>query len=163
MARRQDHAAVLFVCLGNICRSPAGEGVFRRYVERQGCADRFRIDSAGTADYHSGQRADRRMREAAARRGYELDSRARQVTREDLEEFDLVLAMDRDNLRDLERLAGGPRDNIRLLGAFLPEHEGGDPNQAPEVPDPYFGGAEGFEETLDLIERACPALFAAAL
>ena len=162
MARRQPQTAVLFVCLGNICRSPAGEGVFRRYVERQGCADRFRINSAGTADYHSGQRADRRMREAAARRGYELDSRARQVTREDLEEFDLVLAMDWNNLRDLERLADGPRANIRLLGSFLPEHEG-DPSQAPEVPDPYFGGAEGFEETLDLIERACPALFAAAL
>lgn len=163
MARGQTQSAVLFVCLGNICRSPAGEGVFRRYVERRGCADRFRIDSAGTSDYHNGQRADRRMREAAARRGYELDSRARQVTRADLEEFDLVIAMDRDNLRELERLASGPRDNIRLLGAFLPEHEGGNPSQAPEVPDPYFGGAEGFEGTLDMIERACPALFAAAL
>ena len=121
MARRQAQAAVLFVCLGNICRSPAGEGVFRRYVERQGCADRFRIDSAGTADYHSGQRADRRMREAAARRGYELDSRAPSGDPPRIwRSLTWFIAMDRDNLRDLERLANGPRAKIRLFGRLSP-------------------------------------------
>ncbi len=146
--------------MGNICRSPAAEGVFRHYVGLQGDADGFYIDSAGTIDYHSGNPADPRMRKAAARRGYTLDSISRQATREDLDEFDLIVAMDRDNLWNLEHLAGGPQPNLRLLGSFLPGHKG-HPEQAPQVPDPYYGGSQGFEEVLDMIERACPDMFSA--
>ena len=160
MTHQQASVSVLFVCMGNICRSPAGEGVFRQHVEREGDGDKFHIDSAGTIAYHSGDPADRRMREAAARRGYTLDSIARQVTREDLDEFDLIVAMDQDNLRDLEQLAGGPRPNLRLLGSFLPEYDG-HPKDAPQAPDPYYGGPRGFEEVLDMIARACPGLFSA--
>ena len=146
--------------MGNICRSPAAEGVFRDYVEQQGVTENFHIDSAGTIDYHSGNPADARMREAAARRGYTLTSVSRQVAPEDLEEFDLIVAMDRDNLAELQYLAGGSRHNLALLGSFLPEHRGA-PDQAPQVPDPYYGGAQGFEVVLDMLERACPGIYAA--
>ena len=158
MARNQKSVSVLFVCMGNICRSPAAEGVFRYYVNRQDAAENFYIDSAGTIDYHSGNPADPRMREAAAKRGYSLTSISRQVTPEDLDEFDLIVAMDRDNLGELQYLAGGARQNLRLLGSFLPEYQD-PPEQAPEVPDPYYGGAQGFEVVLDMIERACPGIF----
>ena len=160
MDRKQEHASILFVCMGNICRSPAAEGVFRYYVNQQGAAEDFYIDSAGTIDYHSGNPADPRMREAAARRGYTLTSVSRQVTPEDLEEFDLIVAMDGDNLWYLEELAGGPQTNIRLLGSFLPGYQG-HPGQAPGVPDPYYGGPQGFEDVLDMLERACPGMYAA--
>ena len=160
MVQKQTQVSVLFVCMGNICRSPAAEGVFRHYVGQHGDEDRFYIDSAGTIDYHSGNPADPRMRKAAARRGYTLDSISRQVTNEDLDEFDLIVAMDRDNLWNLHDLAGGPQANLRLLGSFLPEHKG-DPKHAPQVPDPYYGGSQGFEEVLDMIERACPGVFSA--
>ena len=146
--------------MGNICRSPAAEGVFRHYVEQQGVAENFYIDSAGTIDYHSGKPADPRMREAAANRGYTLASISRQVTPEDPEDFDLIVAMDRDNLWELQHLAGGPRHSLRLLGSFLPEHQGR-PEQAAQVPDPYYGGPQGFEEVLDMIERACPGMYSA--
>ena len=146
--------------MGNICRSPAAEGVFRYYVNQQGAAEDFYIDSAGTIDYHSGNPADPRMREAAARRGYTLTSVSRQVTPEDLEEFDLIVAMDRDNLAELQYLAGGSRPDILLLGSFLPEHQG-PPEQALQVPDPYYGGSRGFEVVLDMLERACPGIYSA--
>ena len=146
--------------MGNICRSPAAEGVFRYYVNQQGAAEDFYIDSAGTIDYHSGNPADPRMREAAARRGYTLTSVSRQVTPEDLEEFDLIVAMDRDNLAELQYLAGGSPNNVRLLGSFLPEHQG-PPEQALQVPDPYYGGSQGFEVVLDMLERACPGIYSA--
>ena len=120
MAEKQKQVSVLFVCMGNICRSPAAEGVFRHYVEQQGAAENFHIDSAGTIDYHSGKPADPRMREAAADRGYTLTSISRQVTPEDPEDFDLIVAMDRDNLWELKHLAGGPRPNLRLLGVIPP-------------------------------------------
>ena len=156
----RKQVSVLFVCMGNICRSPAAEGVFRDYVEQQGVAGNFHIDSAGTIGYHSGNPADPRMCEAAARRGYELTSMARQVAPEDPEDFDLIVAMDRDNLAELKYLAGGPRPHIRLLGSFLPEYQG-PPEQAPQVPDPYYGGTQGFEVVLDMLERACPGVYAA--
>ena len=159
---RQTKSSVLFVCMGNICRSPAAEGVFRHYVERQGVAGNFQIDSAGTIDYHSGRPADPRMREAASDRGYTLTSTSRQVIPEDLDEFDLIVAMDRDNLWYLEELAGGPQAHIRLLGCFLPEYRGRH-EQAQEVPDPYYGGSQGFEEVLDMLERACPGIFSAVI
>lgn len=153
--RRMSQKRVVFVCMGNICRSPTGEGVLRAMVERRGLSDRIAIDSAGTISYHAGNPADGRMRAAAARRGYDLTSIARQVTPADLTDFDLVLAMDRDNLDDLERLHGGPADHIRLFGSFLDGH---DADSAPDVPDPYYGGAAGFEQVLDMIEAACPAI-----
>ena len=157
---QQNRVSVLFVCMGNICRSPAAEGVFRHYVEQQGTAGNVRIDSAGTIDYHSGKPADPRMREAAASRGYTLTSISRQVTPEDLEEFDLIVAMDRDNLSELQYLAVGPRPNLRLLGSFLPGYRGSS-EQAPQVPDPYYGGAQGFQLVLDMLERAGPGIHAA--
>ena len=147
---------VLFVCMGNICRSPTGEGVFRRFVEDAGYDGVIRVDSAGTIAYHTGEPADARMREAASRRGYSLDSIARQVRREDLDIFDLIVAMDHDNLADLESMAGGERPHIRLLGCYL--DSGLDNARARPVPDPYFGGPSGFDRVLDMIESACPSL-----
>ena len=160
MDEKQKQVCVLFVCMGNICRSPAAEGVFGHYVQQQGKAQDFHIDSAGTIDYHRGKPADPRMRQAAAGRGYTLTSVSRQVIPDDLDEFDLIVAMDRDNLWYLEELAGGPQPKIRLLGSFLPERQG-PPEQAPEVPDPYYGGAQGFEAVLDMLERACPGIYSA--
>ncbi len=157
---QQTKSTVLFVCMGNICRSPAAEGVFRHYAEQQRAAEDFHIDSAGIIDYHSGRPADPRMRAAASERGYTLTSISRQVIFEDLDEFDLIVAMDRDNLRYLEELAGGPQPHIRLLGSFLPSWQDR-PELAPDVPDPYYGGPQGFEDVLDMIERACPGLYAA--
>lgn len=149
-------AKVLFVCMGNICRSPTGEGVFRYYVEKTSYEDKIFIDSAGMISYHAGNPADERMRRAASNRGYSLDSIARQVTRDDIDRFELIVPMDFDNLSDLERLAGGESHHIRLLGSFL---EGvNDNHQAPAVPDPYYGGDQGFAEVLDMIEAACPAM-----
>ena len=147
---------VLFVCMGNICRSPAAEGVFIEYVRRAGHEELIRIDSAGTLDYHVGSLPDERMREVAATRGYKLQSRARQVRSEDIENFDLVLAMDHKNLNELVSLAGRPREHVRLLGSYLPDILR--QVNAPEVPDPYYGGMAGFELVLDMIESACPAL-----
>jgi low molecular weight protein-tyrosine phosphatase len=141
---------VLFVCLGNICRSQACEGVMRRLVAERGLDGEVAVDSAGTGDYHLGELADPRMRAAAAERGYELTHRARQVEPDDLDRFDLVLAMDRSNLRDLRRLAGDRTDHVRLLSDFLPH------GSLADVPDPYYGGAQGFESVLDLVEEACP-------
>lgn len=150
-----DRPSVLFVCLGNICRSPTAEGVMRHLLAEQGLTGEVMVDSAGTGAYHVGEPADPRMRQAAARRGYRLDSLARQVVPADFERFSLVVAMDRDNLRDLETLAGGAshdRAELHLLSAFLPA------DGPLDVPDPYYGGERGFEEVLDLIEVACPPL-----
>ena len=147
---------VLFVCMGNICRSPAGEGVFQHYVANEGYTDKFLIDSAGTYAYHIGERADSRMRQAATQRGYQLNSIARKVTGRDIATFDLIVPMDSDNLIDLESLAGGNRKHIRMLGSFLDGVTGN--HDAPSVPDPYYGGVAGFEEVLDMIESACPLM-----
>ncbi|MGI9228915.1 MAG: low molecular weight protein-tyrosine-phosphatase [Gammaproteobacteria bacterium] len=145
---------ILFVCMGNICRSPAAEGVFRHYIGEQGDQQRIRVDSAGTLSYHAGSPADERMQQAASRRGYALDSIARQVKPDDIQAFDLIIPMDEQNLTELELLAGGPREHIRLLGSWLPGVG------EPSVPDPYYGGEAGFEQVLDMIEAACPALHA---
>lgn len=145
--------AVLFVCLGNICRSPTGEGVFQALVDERGLTERIHVDSAGTAAYHVGEPADRRMRRAAEARGYDLTSRARQATVADFDDFDLVIAMDRENHSDLAALVGGGTpENLRLLSAYLPAGSPAD------VPDPYYGGPEGFERVIDLIEEAAPAI-----
>lgn len=148
---------VLFVCMGNICRSPAGEGVFADAVEKRGLADRFEIDSAGTIGYHAGELADRRMRQAAEARGYLLESRARQVVGADLEEFDVIIAMDSQNLSDLRALAKDQRQDskLHLLSDFL----SGD-DFPKDVPDPYYGGLAGFETVLDMVESASVGLLA---
>lgn len=151
-----NQVSVLFVCMGNICRSPTGEGVFRHYVDNAGYGDAILVDSAGTIDYHAGNPADPRMQQAASRRGYSLTSIARQVNSEDLKNFDLVVAMDSDNLHHLEYLANGKKEHIRMLGSFL---EGAvNDSTATSVPDPYYGGEEGFEDVLDMIEEACPGM-----
>lgn len=145
---------ILFVCLGNICRSPTAEIVFRQIVAREAPELPIEIDSAGTADYHIGAPPDTRTREAALRRGYDMSTlRARVVEPQDFGRFDLILAMDRQNLDVLRRRApAAARDRIRLFLEFAPA--GG----VTEVPDPYYGGANGFEEVLDLIEAAARGL-----
>jgi len=145
---------VLFVCMGNICRSPTAEAVFRRRVEEAGLAAHIEVDSAGTHAYHVGEPPDRRAREAATRRGFDMQAlRGRQVGRLDIEQFDYVLAMDEDNLAALrQQAAAAHRDKPRLLMEWAP-HWG-----RRDVPDPYYGGARGFEQVLDMIEDAASAL-----
>jgi protein-tyrosine phosphatase len=143
---------VCFVCLGNICRSPTAEGVMRHLVARAGRAEAFEIDSAGTAAYHEGERPDRRSLATARARGVELPGRARQFRREDFDRFDHVLAMDRENFRELLRLApdAAARAKVALLRSFDPEA----PPEA-EVPDPYYGGADGFDRVFEICMAAC--------
>jgi protein-tyrosine phosphatase len=145
---------VLFVCMGNICRSPTAEGVFRHLVEQQGLAAKIIIDSAGTHDYHIGNPPDARSQAAAARRGYDLSGlRARQVVPDDFAAFDYVLAMDKGNLDLLrQQCPEASRGKLKLFLAFA-EHI-----EMREVPDPYYGGAQGFEQVLDLVEHAAQGL-----
>ena len=144
---------VLFVCLGNICRSPTAEGVFRRYVEQAGLSDIISIDSAGTSDWHIGKTPDPRTQAAAAKRGYDVSTlRGRQATAEDFSEFDLILAMDKSNLADLQSLR--PAGAGVEVDLFLRRYD----LAVTEVPDPYYGGEDGFEQVLDLIEQASDAL-----
>ncbi|MBL8890837.1 MAG: low molecular weight phosphotyrosine protein phosphatase [Planctomycetaceae bacterium] len=147
--------SVLFVCLGNICRSPAGEGVLLKLLEQQKLLDEIEVDSAGTMGYHIGKPADARMRQAAAKRDVPLPSRARQVTKADLDRFDWVIAMDRENLADLQRLHPSPRANVCLFSKFL------DQTWPTDVPDPYYGGDDGFEYVLDMMQAGCPKLIEA--
>ncbi len=142
---------ILFVCMGNICRSPAGEGVLAQLVAEAGLSEQIAIDSAGTIGMHAGERADSRMRHAAAHRGYDLTSLARQVTAADLDAFDLILTMDEDNLRNVLRLAttDAQRTRIRPFCEFCSDHAD------QEVPDPYYGGPQGFQYVLDLLEDGC--------
>jgi protein-tyrosine phosphatase len=141
---------ILFVCLGNICRSPTAEAVFRTIAAREAPDLTIEIDSAGTAGYHIGEPPDRRAQEAARRRGYDMSNlRARIVDPADFERFDFILAMDNSNLSTLRARAGRTaRDRIRLFLEFAPDAN------TPEVPDPYYGGETGFEEVLDLVEAA---------
>ena len=143
---------ILFVCLGNICRSPAGEGVLQAQVLERGLQDLIVVDSAGTMGYHIGHPADERMQQAAGRRGIKLLSRARKVTYEDLESFELVIAMDRENFADLQTIHPQPTADIKLLSDFL------DDSWPSDVPDPYYGGTDGFEYVMDMIEAACPKI-----
>jgi protein-tyrosine phosphatase len=147
---------ILFVCLGNICRSPMAEGVFRRVAEEEGLIDRFEIDSAGLGDWHIGQAPDHRAQKAARSRGVDIsDQSARQVVDEDFDRFDLLLVMDRSNFAELKaRAPHEARAKIRPFLDFAP-HVG-----TRDVPDPFFGGAEGFDRALDLIEAAARGLLA---
>ncbi|MGY6129030.1 low molecular weight protein-tyrosine-phosphatase (plasmid) [Paraburkholderia strydomiana] len=154
--------SICFVCLGNICRSPTAEGVMRRLVEEAKLGERILIDSAGTGDWHIGQAPDERAQHAARGRGYDLAAlRGRQIAGIDFDRFDLLIAMDDKNVAALRQVCPpDQRDKIRLLMEFVPETDarwGG----AREVVDPYFGGAEGFEQVLDQCEAACRGLIAA--
>ena len=145
---------ILFVCLGNICRSPTAEAVFRAVAAREAPELMIEVDSAGTAGYHIGEPPDLRTRQAAIRRGYDMSPlRARIVEPRDFEEFDLILAMDRENLGVLHhRAPAHTRDRVRLFLEFAPNAT------VTEVPDPYYGGPNGFEEVLDLVEAATQGL-----
>ncbi|MCB1122743.1 MAG: low molecular weight phosphotyrosine protein phosphatase [Verrucomicrobiae bacterium] len=145
---------VLFVCWGNICRSPAAHCVFQHKIKERGLESRISCDSAGTMGMHAGDPPDRRMQQAGARRGISFFGRSRKFTGADFTEFDLILAMDKKNLADLH--AGMPRTTtkaeIRLFGHFV------DDRKTPEVPDPYYGGDQGFEKVLDMVEMGCERL-----
>lgn len=145
---------LLFVCLGNICRSPAADGVMNRLVKEAGLLDEIHIDSAGTAGWHVGKHADPRMRKAGAQRGYDFSHIARQVRAEDLAEYDLILVMDDQNRRDL--LALDPQrqydGKICHFCEFCTEHSDR------EVPDPYYGGDAGFQHVIDLMEDGCSGI-----
>lgn len=145
---------VLFVCMGNICRSPTAEAVFRHLVVAEGLAERIETDSAGTHDYHIGAPPDSRSQAAAAQRGFDLSPlRARQVRVEDFADYDYVLAMDEANRVALRKLCPTQyRERVKLFLEFAPEAG------RREIPDPYYGGAKGFEEVLDLVEDAARGL-----
>jgi protein-tyrosine phosphatase len=157
-ARMVKHR-LLFVCLGNICRSPMAEGAFRRAAAEEGVLDHFEIDSAGLGDWHVGQAPDDRAQKAAGQRGIDISGQsARQISREDFSRFDLLLAMDGSNYDELAELAPrNARHKIRRFLDFAP-HAG-----AKDVPDPFFGEAEGFDQALDLIEEAARGLLAELL
>ena len=147
---------LLFVCLGNICRSPAAEGVFLHLLNQRGLSDRFVVDSAGTGGWHTGNPADRRMQAAAGRRGIQLPSRARQISLDDLSDFDLVLTMDDANLTAVQSLAR--EAGRRATATVRPMLSYAQRFTETEVPDPYYGGEAGFEHVLDLLEDACSNL-----
>ncbi|MEX2535726.1 MAG: low molecular weight protein-tyrosine-phosphatase [Trueperaceae bacterium] len=152
-AVQQAKVSVLFVCLGNICRSPSAEAVFRQLVEEGGLSDRVQIDSAGTGDWHVGAAPDERATAAAKSRGYELSAlRARQVAQDDCMQHDYLIVMDGQNFDAVKELC--PNANARRLLDFAPDQK------VRDVPDPYYGGEDGFDEVLDLIVEATRGLLA---
>ncbi len=153
-AQNTSNLSVLFVCLGNICRSPLAEGVLRHLIHERGLEDRVKVDSAGTGAWHVGEGPDRRSVAVAREHGIELEGqRARQVKAVDFQVYDLVIAMDRENLRNLEDLRGDDEADLHLLREFDAEAE-----EDLEVPDPYYGGPDGFNHVYRLVRRSCEAL-----
>ena len=148
---------IMFVCLGNICRSPAAQGVMESIIKERTLDHEFKVDSAGTASYHIGSLPDARMVVAAAKRGYKLTSLAKAVRKGDVIDRRLVLAMDRENFKEIARIAGGEMRNVRMLSDYL------DATWPRDVPDPYYGGEAGFEYVLDMLEAACPKILAECL
>lgn len=147
--------SILFVCMGNICRSPMAEGVFLHILKREHRENDFVVDSAGTIGFHTGELPDSRMRMHAAKRGYTLESRSRKVTRQDFHNFDLIVAMDDANYDDLCDLAGTIEEKKKIVRMtdYCTKH------QATHIPDPYYGGDKGFEYVIDLLEDACENLY----
>lgn len=145
--------SILFVCLGNICRSPAADGVMRKKAEEAGLA--LRVDSAGIGAWHVGQLPDPRMRQCGRKRGYDFSHRARQVSAADFDDFDIIMGMDAQNMADLRRLAptGEARDKIRLMADYLTAHKG-----QRSIPDPYYGDEADFDFALDLVEDAADGI-----
>ena len=146
---------VLFICLGNICRSPAAQAVMQAMVDERGLSDRFYIDSAGIGGWHIGDLPDKRMRVHARPRGYELTHRARKVRSADFEDFDLIVGMDASNVDDLCSMSATieQQDKVVMMGDYIRQYPNYD-----HVPDPYYEGSEGFELVLDLLEDACDNL-----
>lgn len=155
---RKRNKRLLFICLGNICRSPAAEGVMRRLVKDSGRDGEITVDSAGIGAWHVGQLPDSRMRRCGARRGYAFDSRARQFSAADFGRFDLIIVMDGDNRRAISSMAQSDDDKakVHILTEWMTRHKG-----ATSVPDPYYGGESDFDYALDLIEDGCAGLLAA--
>ncbi len=153
MPGKKETVSVLFVCMGNICRSPTAEGVFRHFVNEAALAEKIDVDSAGTHAYHVGEPPDRRASAAAERRGVSLaDIKARRVADSDFEQFDYIIAMDEDNqARLIDQAPDEYRDKVQLFLSYASVSE-------TEVPDPYYGGAAGFERVLDLVEEASRGL-----
>lgn len=150
---KENNYKICFVCLGNICRSPTAEGVFQHLVKERGLEDYFEIDSAGTSAYHIGESADKRSQRTANSHGIKLDSRARRFKASDLDYFDLILAMDNQNLRNVQQMANKSQMNkIGQMRDFDPNAGNG------EVPDPYQGGREGFENVFQIVKRSCEQL-----
>lgn len=151
---KDKKTGVLFVCLGNICRSPSGEGIFKKLVKEKGLDKKYHIDSAGTSGWHTNELPDRRMRSHGERRGYIFDSRSRKFVSEDFDKFDYILAMDDNNYYDILSLSPDPESEqkVHRMVDFLQKlsHD--------HIPDPYYSGAEGFELVLDLLEDACQGL-----
>lgn len=145
---------ILFVCLGNICRSPSAEAVMKAIVKREGLENEIKVDSAGILAWHSGEQADKRMQIHAAERGYELTSISRQIKSDDFKKFDVIIGMDHENMRDLRALDKDNKyiDKLYMMTGFCSSIP------ADSVPDPYYGGATGFENVLDILEDACEGL-----
>ncbi len=153
-----DVTKICFVCLGNIVRSPLAENMFRHLAENAKLAHKYEVDSAGTSGWHVGEQPDRRMRRVAAGHGFKYDGRARQFNQKDFEEFDLVIAMDSDNRSNLSGLARteAERAKIHLMREYDPQG-----NPTAPVPDPYYGGIDGFEEVFHIVKRSCQGLLEA--
>ncbi len=147
--------SILFVCLGNICRSPMAETIFNHILDKNNMSNNFEVDSAGLLDYHEGDKADHRMRSHAEKRGYEIKHRSRPVVQKDFEKFDYIIGMDEQNVRQLNRLAKTPeqQSKIHKMTDFCKKTE------ADSIPDPYYGGDKGFEHVIDLLEDACDGLY----
>lgn len=151
----KEKIRILFVCLGNICRSPAAEGIMRHIVEKHGLEDVIETDSAGIGAWHIGERPDRRMRSHGADHGYDFSSRARQIKGEDMKRFDHIIVMDDENYRDVMAIARTEeeRRKVAMITDFCSRHPGHS-----TVPDPYYGGDKGFELVIELLEDACEGL-----
>lgn len=151
---KENPFKIVFVCLGNICRSPTAEGVFQHLVNERGLQPYFYVDSAGTSAYHIGEPANSKSQKTANKHGIELRSRARRFEPDDLQEFDLIVAMDRENLENIKVLDSANKysDKIILLRDYDPEPGDG------EVPDPYYGGIDGFQNVFNIVKRSCEAL-----
>lgn len=150
---RENHYKICFVCLGNICRSPTAEGVFQHLVNERGLENYFEIDSAGTSAYHIGESANSKSQRTANSHGIKLRSRARQFRPDDLDYYDLILAMDHENLNNVRKMAAEEHeDKIGLMRDFDPQPDDG------QVPDPYYGGPEGFENVFQIVKRSCEKL-----
>ncbi|MEZ4846360.1 MAG: low molecular weight protein-tyrosine-phosphatase [Bdellovibrionota bacterium] len=151
----RKQVSVLFVCIGNICRSPTGEAVFKSLVTKEGLSDKIRVDSAGSSDYHIGEGPNKHSAQSASKRGYKLDGRARQYSSRDFEDFDYILGMDASNEVHLRALApDGFKTQIISFIDLCPTYK----DRFNDVPDPYYGGIDGFDLVLDVVEEGCENL-----